>query len=244
MNSFSKNIIITGASGLLGKACTEYALEDSFNVFLVDKFFDMEYILSLKNKFPSLKIIAHKCDITCVSSIREFIDFAFDSLPIIEYFVHCAYPRSSGWGRDHVELREDDLKYDLFAQLGVPILLTKFLIEAFIDRSLNGNIVFLSSIQGIAAPKFDHYDDTDMSSPIEYSAMKAGIISITKWLAKRYGKRNIRFNCISPGGVFASQPQSFVSKYRSSCLTIGLLDQSHIVPTIFFLLDLVSFKVG
>ena len=37
-----------------------------------------------------------------------------------------------------------------------------------------------------------------MSSPIEYSAIKSGIISITKYLAKYYKKNNIRINCISP----------------------------------------------
>ena len=40
-----------------------------------------------------------------------------------------------------------------------------------------------------------------MTSPIEYSAMKAGIISLTKWLAKYYRNKNIRVNCISPGGI-------------------------------------------
>ena len=38
-----------------------------------------------------------------------------------------------------------------------------------------------------------------MTSPIEYSAIKAGIISITKWLAKYYKNKNIRVNCISQG---------------------------------------------
>ena len=38
-----------------------------------------------------------------------------------------------------------------------------------------------------------------MTSPIEYSAIKAGVISITKWLAKYYKNKNIRINCISPG---------------------------------------------
>ena len=36
-----------------------------------------------------------------------------------------------------------------------------------------------------------------MNSPIEYSAIKAGLISITKYLAKYYKGNNIRVNCIS-----------------------------------------------
>ena len=47
-----------------------------------------------------------------------------------------------------------------------------------------------------------------MSSPIEYSAIKAGVISITKYLSKYY-KKNIRVNCISPGGIEDNQPSLF-----------------------------------
>ena len=60
-----------------------------------------------------------------------------------------------------------------------------------------------------------------MSSPIEYSAIKAGIISITKWLAKYYKNKNIRVNCISPGGISDNQNEEFIKKYRNSCTNIG-----------------------
>ena len=48
-----------------------------------------------------------------------------------------------------------------------------------------------------------------MVSPIEYSASKAGIISITKYLAKKYMNKNIRVNCLSPGGIDDNQPKIF-----------------------------------
>ena len=54
---------------------------------------------------------------------------------------------------------------------------------------------------GINNPKFETYKGTNMSSPIEYSAIKSGIISITKYLAKILRKNNLKINCISPGGI-------------------------------------------
>ena len=60
----------------------------------------------------------------------------------------------------------------------------------FLSRR-KGNLIHISSIQGIAAPKFNHYLDTEMTSPIEYAAIKSGIISITKWLAKYYKGKGI-----------------------------------------------------
>jgi NAD(P)-dependent dehydrogenase (short-subunit alcohol dehydrogenase family) len=48
-----------------------------------------------------------------------------------------------------------------------------------------------------------------MVSPIEYSAIKAEIISITKYIAKYCKGENIRVNCISPGDIISEQPKIF-----------------------------------
>ena len=76
-----------------------------------------------------------------------------------------------------------------------------------------------------------------MNSPIEYSAIKSGIISITKYLAKFYGGKNIQINCISPGGIKNNQPKMFIKRYKKSCLSKGLLDYEDINPLVKFLLS-------
>ena len=101
----------------------------------------------------------------------------------------------------------------------------------------HGNLVHISSIHGISAPKFEHYEGSDMVSPIEYSAIKAGIISIARYLAKYCNNQNIRVNCISPGGILDKQPDSFLKKYRSSCQSKGMLDAVDIAGALSFLLS-------
>ena len=59
-----------------------------------------------------------------------------------------------------------------------------------------------------------------MTSPLEYSAIKAGVISLTKWLARYYSGYSIRVNCVSPGGILAGQPETFLKRYRESCTGI------------------------
>ena len=134
------------------------------------------------------------------------------------------------------QLKEENLSEDLTRQLGGAILISKYIINELIKVE-GGSIVHISSIQGVSAPKFEHYEGTDMHSPIEYSAIKAGVISITKWLAKYYRNKGIRVNCISPGGIEAGQPESFVEKYRKSCSNIGLLKSQHITQTVTLLLS-------
>ena len=76
-----------------------------------------------------------------------------------------------------------------------------------------------------------------MSSPIEYSAIKSGIISITKWLAKYYKNKNIKVNCLSPGGIIDNQPKSFLEQYKKSCFSKGMLNPEDLNGTILFLLS-------
>ena len=96
-----------------------------------------------------------------------------------------------------------------------------------------GHLIHISSIHGVAAPKFEHYEGTTMNAPIEYSAIKSGVIAITKWLAKRYRQQNIRVNCISLGGILDQQPESFLERYQASCNSKGMLDAQDVVESTY-----------
>ena len=112
--------------------------------------------------------------------------------------------------------------------------MSKQIIKIFRKQSY-GNLILLSSIQGVSAPKFEHYKGTKMSSPIEYGAIKSGIISITKYLAKLVRNTEIRVNCVSPGGILDKQPAKFLKAYKKSCNTKGMLNADDISKTILFL---------
>ena len=83
-----------------------------------------------------------------------------------------------------------------------------------------------------------------MTSPIEYSAIKSGIISITKWLAKYYKNKNIRVNCISPGGILDNQNVNFINKYRDSCCNKGLLNADEIASVVVYLLSENAYSIN
>ena len=66
---------------------------------------------------------------------------------------------------------------------------------------------------------------------------QATIIAITKYLAKSFKGKNIRVNCISPGGVYNEQDDRFVERYKVSCLNKGLLDPEDLLGIVEFLLS-------
>lgn len=158
------------------------------------------------------------------------------SIGSIDAAVHCAYPRSQGWGAKFEDIQESDLLQDLNMQLGGAILFSQRILRCFQEQGY-GNLIHLSSIQGVRAPKFEHYAGTSMSSPVEYAAIKAGIISIVRWLAKYSSNQNIRVNCVSPGGILDGQPDTFLKRYRESCINFGMLSAEQVASVVTFLLS-------
>ena len=60
---------------------------------------------------------------------------------------------------------------------------------------------------------------------------------MTKYMAKYFKGKNIRFNCISPGGVFDNQDIKFVEKYNSFCLNKGMISPQDLNGILIFLLS-------
>ena len=84
---------------------------------------------------------------------------------------------------------------------------------------------------------YEHYSDTDMVSPPEYTAAKSGLIALTKYLAKYLKGKNIRVNSISPGGIKNNQPKSFLNEYQKSCINKGMLDPEDLSGVLHFLIS-------
>ena len=234
---YGQNILITGAAGRIGSATARHAVACGATVILAD--IASEPLQILHNELADLagkRVHSFVDNITTLNGIDSLIAKALRSVGSIDGAVHSAYPRSPGWGGCFEELNSEYLLNDLSMQLGGAILFSQRLLRHF-QKEGKGNLVHLASIQGVRAPKFEHYVGTDMSSPIEYAAIKSGIISITKWLAKYSANQNIRVNCVSPGGILDSQPMNFLEKYRQSCTNIGMLSAEQVASTIIFLLS-------
>ena len=91
---------------------------------------------------------------------------------------------------------------------------------------------------GFKAPRFNIYENTSMTMPVEYAAIKGGLINLTRYLASYLGEYNISVNSISPGGIYNDQPVDFVRKYSEYVLLEKRMAiPSDIVGTVLFLLS-------
>jgi NAD(P)-dependent dehydrogenase (short-subunit alcohol dehydrogenase family) len=236
-NLSGQTILITGAAGRIGSATAKHALMAGASVILTDIASQaLEKLVAELSDSDPTRIHAFVVNIANPEEINSLVVKALTCTGCIDGAVHSAYPRSKGWGSRFEELKADDLYQDLSMQLGGAILFSQRMLRCFQDQG-HGSLIHLSSIQGVQAPKFEHYAGTNMSSPIEYTAIKSGIISITRWLAKYSANQNIRVNCVSPGGILDAQPEEFLKRYRQSCTNIGMLSAEQVASAITFLLS-------
>ena len=237
MELLNQTVLITGAAGRIGSAIASKVINEGGTVLLTD--INNEKLINLKNKFSienNERVHLFVADIATSTGIEKLLDECLTKVDRIDSAIHSAYPKSPSWGSKFEDLTQSNLDKDLSLQLGVSIIFSQKIMQHFVEQN-KGNLIHISSIFGIHAPKFNHYEGTKMTSPIEYAAIKSGIISITRWLAKYYKNQNIRVNCISPGGILDNQPSSFIEKYRESCTNIGMLNATDLVSTISLLLS-------
>ena len=234
INKSQKTVIITGGAGRVGLALTKDLIKKGHQVLIGD--INKTHLVKIKKKINSNNLIIFSGNLTNKKNINKFIEFGLKKFKKIDVAVHCAYPKSKKWGAKLEDISEKSLKEDLTSQLGGTIIFSQCILKYFL-KIKRGNLILISSIFGTQTPKFENYKNLKMITPIEYSAIKSGIISITKYLAKYYQKKNIRVNCVSPGGIKDNQPALFIKRYKQYCNSKGMLDGSDISNLIIFLIS-------
>jgi NAD(P)-dependent dehydrogenase (short-subunit alcohol dehydrogenase family) len=229
-----KIVLISGAAGRIGASAARGVISEGGAVVLVDV--NQAGLNALLADMPNDRAITCRADAGQPEEADQCIAEAVSRFGKLDAAIHSAYPRSKGWGAAFEDLKPEFLAEDLSGHLGGAILFSQRMLRHFKLQG-HGNLIHVSSIQGVMAPKFEHYAGTNMVSPIEYSAIKAGLIAATRYLAKYYKGHNIRVNCISPGGILDNQPESFLTKYRESCNDKGMLESDDILGALLFLLS-------
>ena len=112
-------------------------------------------------------------------------------------------------------------------------------------KSHGGSIINISSTYGFLAPDHRIYKNQKFKSMPSYSASKAGVLGLTKWLSTWWAEDNIRVNSVSPGGVFNDHDDEFVSAYSKRTPMNRMANREELIGMILFLLsDLSSYCTG
>ena len=234
----NKVVIVTGGAGLLGKSFCEEIIKNHGICIIADinSKAGEKTQNELQTKYSESQIYYYHLDINSKDSILELIDNLHVKFGKIDAVVNNAYPRGKNYGRQYFDVDYDDFCENININLGGYFLVGQLLAQYFIKQGF-GNIINISSIYGVVAPKFEIYEGTKMTTPVEYAVIKSGLLHLTRYMAKYFKGNNIRVNAISLGGIKDAQPESFLNKYKENCLNKGMLIPQDIAGTLVFLLS-------
>lgn len=174
-----KTALITGGSRGIGRACAQALAEDGYRVVI-------NYIQSktqAEQLSQQLGGMAVRADVSDPRQVTEMVQICGG----VDALVCCA-------GVSVIKLFQDTTTEDWARILGINLGGAINCIQAVIPHMLrekSGSILTVSSIWG----------QTGASCEVAYSTSKAGLIGLTKSLAKELGPSGIRVNCVCPGVI-------------------------------------------
>jgi NAD(P)-dependent dehydrogenase (short-subunit alcohol dehydrogenase family) len=240
-----KVVVITGAAGRIGRVFAQAVADAGAVAVIADNSEEGGRKLAAEiAALPGRRAEFAHLDITSKESLQAAIGALTERHGKIDALVNNAYPRNSRYGARFEEVTYDDFCDNVGMHLGGYFLASQQFGLLFKKQGF-GNIVNMASIYGVVAPRFEIYDGTPMTMPVEYAAIKSAVIHLTKYMAKYFKGANIRVNCISPGGILAGQPAEFLEAYREYAVSKGMLDPQDLTGTLLYLLsDLSSYVNG
>lgn len=233
-----KVVVITGGAGLIGKEFVKAVVENGGIAIIADinEEIGLKVKEDLSKELNSTNIDFLKLDITSKFSLNECIKYLDDKYGRIDALVNNAYPRNKNYGKHFFDVENSDFVENTGLNLGGYFTASQQF-ALYFQKQGYGNIVNISSIYGVVAPRFEIYKDTSMTMPVEYAAIKSGLIQLTKYMAKYFKGMNIKVNALSPGGILNNQPQVFLDTYNSFATSKGMLEATDMKGTLVFLLS-------
>lgn len=182
-----KTAIVTGAASNIGKAIAVGLFEEGVNVIIADV--DVEQaekvVADLNAKAHGNEAVFVKTDVANRQQVAEMIRRMLDKFGAIDILIN-----NAGWTNNGLFLNKpyEDFIKEVDINLWGPINCIHALAPSMIERNY-GKIISIGSDAG----RVGEYQEA------VYSACKAGLIALSKALAREFGKYGINLNVVCPG---------------------------------------------
>lgn len=195
-----KNAIVTGGSRGIGLAIAEKLASLGANIAIIDTSEpeDFEKTAKAFNEKYSITAKAYKCNVASTEECKETVGAITADFGIAEILVN-----NAGITRDGLIVTMEEADFDdvISVNLKGCYNMIKACGRGFI-RKKYGKIINIASISGLCG----------LPGQANYSASKAGIIGLTKAVAKELGAKNVCCNAIAPGFISTKMTQNLGSE--------------------------------
>ncbi len=198
-----KVVLITGATGHLGRAMSEGLAEAGAGLAIcstrIETARNLAAELAEKYSIPSE---GFQLDLQDVDAIPGAVDGIVTRMGRLDCLVNNACFVKFN---DIDQMTPAEWDEGLKGGVSSPFLLLQSCLKHL--EKTRGCVINVGSMYGIVAPKPQNYTDTPFSSAVNYGAAKAALLQVTRYAAAYLGSRGIRVNALSPGPFPTEQVQ-------------------------------------
>ena len=201
----NKRAIVTGGTRGIGKAIVlELASQGCNVVFTYSSSSEAAAKIEAMSAGLGVKLLGIQADAARFSEAEKTINFSLEKLGGLDILVN-----NAGITRDNLILRmkEEDFDQVIAANLKSVFNYSKLSVKPMMSQKY-GRIINISSVVALIGN----------AGQANYVASKAGIIGLTKSLAREFASRNITVNAIAPGYVSTDMTEKLNDKQREALL--------------------------
>ncbi len=202
-----KNSIITGGARGIGRAIAEEFLGEGSSVTILDKFFPDDFEIWIEKLSKGSKnLFSRSLDVTNTTEVEQTCSDLAKEMGKVDILVN-----NAGITRDKLIMRmsEEDWDSVLAVNLKGAFNMMKAL-SMVMAKQRSGKIINISSVVGV----------TGNAGQSNYSASKAGLIGLSKSVAKELASRNVCVNCVAPGFVETDMTAKLNEDQRAAMLSV------------------------
>ena len=204
MYDLYKNALITGAAKGIGRTIALTLAASGLNVVVCDILEDTARSTADEAAKLGVSALAVKADIANAADVEALFSQAVRELGSVDFLIN-----NAGITRDNISLRMSEQEWDsvLAINLKGSFLCAQAAAKEMMKKRF-GRIVNVASVSGILGT----------AGQANYAASKAGVIALTKTMARELGGRNITVNAVAPGFILTEMTERLSDKVKEGYL--------------------------
>lgn len=204
-----KVILVTGGSGKYGQCIVEGLAEADATVITTSRSIDSAEATAETFRSRGFDVLAMTVDQAKPTTVDELKRGVLDKFGRLDGFINNAVSRPMAGYDGPLGQFAESMQDNATGMFQLLREMTDLIV-----CSGGGSVINIASMMGMKGPDLANYEGTDMGNPPpDYFFHNAGLINLTRYMARIHAGKNIRFNCISPGGLFNNQPEQFLKNY-------------------------------
>ncbi len=254
-----KTVLITGASGFLGRTMSEALLANGAKVTMLGRSDRLHTVRDeLAAKYGEKNVTAHAVDMYDLKAFKKTLSEVMKEMGTVDVLINNAHEMGpdTGFNKPDSKLEDAPLQYfekNIAGGMFWPVLAMQAVFPGM-KKNGKGSIINTCTMYSLVAPDPALYAGTEKMNPAGYGSAKAALMQLTRYAASFWGPHGIRVNAIHPGPFSNTQDEGpnavkkddpFVQKLKDKTCLGRIGNPKELVGVLLFLAsDASSYVTG